>query len=64
MEWQTEKLSGWVDFRKLDGESICNLREFEIPASEAVGVDQEKIFSVSRKFRKRMPSTSGVSSPE
>ena len=37
MEWQTEKLSGWVDFKKLDGESICNLREFEIPASEAVG---------------------------
>ena len=37
MEWQTEKLSGWVDFRKLNGESICNLREFEIPASEAVG---------------------------
>ena len=37
MEWQTEKLSGWVDFRKLNGESICNLKEFEIPASEAVG---------------------------
>ena len=37
MEWETEKLSGWVDFRKLDGESICNLRRFEIPASEAVG---------------------------
>jgi len=37
MKWQTENLSGWVDFRKLDGESICNLREFEIPASEAVG---------------------------
>ena len=37
MEWQTEKLRGWVDFRKLNGESICNLKEFEIPASEAVG---------------------------
>ena len=37
MEWQTEKLSGWVDFRKLNGESICNMKEFEIPANEAVG---------------------------
>ena len=37
MEWETEKLIGWVDFRKLDGESICNMRDFEISASEAVG---------------------------
>ena len=36
MEWQTEKLSGWISFRKLNGESIY-WKEFEIPANEAVG---------------------------
>ena len=36
MEWQTEKLSGWISFRKLNGEPIYS-NDFEIPASEAVG---------------------------
>ena len=41
MEWQTEKLSGWISFRKLNGEPIYS-NDFEIPASEAVGKHAKK----------------------
>ena len=37
MEWQTKKLSGWIRFRKINGEPIYHRNDFEIPASEAVG---------------------------
>ena len=36
MEWQTEKLTGWICFRKLNKETIYS-NDFEIPASEMVG---------------------------
>jgi len=36
MEYQTEKLSGWISFRKLNKEPIYS-NDFEIPAGEAVG---------------------------
>ena len=36
MEWQTEKLTGWICFRKLNKETIYS-NDFKIPASEAVG---------------------------
>ena len=42
MEWQTEKLSGRVCFRKINGEPIYHSNDFEIPASEAVGKHAKK----------------------
>ena len=41
MEWQTEKLSGWICFRKLNKETIYS-NDFEIPASEAVGKNAKR----------------------
>ena len=41
MEWQTEKLSGRVCFRKINGEPIYH-NDFTIPASEAVGKNAKR----------------------